>query len=331
MNIYMNLGKDSYDIIIKRGALKKVQEYFNLERKVLVVTDSGVPCDYAKEVCGKCKKGILVTIPEGEESKNFENYKLLLETLCENNFTRTDCIVAVGGGVVGDLSGFAASTYMRGIDFYNIPTTLLSQVDSSIGGKVAVNFGEIKNIVGAFYQPKAVVIDPDVLSTLPKRQLLSGFAESVKMAATYDSEFFCKMEDGGLYDIEDIIVRSLLIKKHFVENDEKENGIRAVLNFGHTVGHAIESAGGFSALYHGECVALGMLYMCSSDVKERLKRLLSRVGLPTEHPYRDLYSAITHDKKARDGGITIVYVEKIGEYILKRITLEQMREYIDSL
>jgi 3-dehydroquinate synthase len=179
-------------------------------------------------------------IPQGEKNKNFETYKFLLEVLSENEFTRNDCIVAVGGGVVGDISGFTASTYMRGIDFYNIPTTLLSQVDSSIGGKTAIDFYGYKNTVGAFYQPKAVVIDPDVLKTLPKRQLNNGLCESIKMAATSDKELFNLIKNGGAYDnIETVIEKSLKIKKAVVENDEKEVGLRRVLNFGHTVGHAV--------------------------------------------------------------------------------------------
>lgn len=331
MIIPINLGEKSYDITVERGALGRVSQYLNLKRRVLVVTDSGVPIEYAKLVADASADATIVTVDAGEGSKSIATFEKLLSVMLKKGFTRADCVVAVGGGVVGDLSGFAASAYMRGIDFYNIPTTLLSQVDSSIGGKVAVNFGEVKNVVGAFYQPKAVIVDPDVLSTLPERQLLSGFAEAVKMAATYDAEFFGKMEKDGIYDIEDIIIRSLKIKKYFVENDEKESSIRKVLNFGHTVGHAIESAANFSELYHGECVALGMLYMCSDDVRRRLTALLSRVGLPTTHSYTGLYDAVTHDKKADGGGITVVYVDKIGEYELRKISFEKMREYIDSL
>ncbi len=324
MNIYMNLGKDSYDIIIKRGALKKVQEYFNLERKVLVVTDSGVPCDYAKEVCGKCKEGIIVTIPEGEESKNFENYKLLLETLCENNFTRTDCIVAVGGGVVGDLSGFAASTYMRGIDFYNIPTTVLSQIDSSIGGKTAIDFFGYKNIVGAFYQPKKVLIDPNVTKTLSERQFASGLAEAVKMAATSDKELFELLENCDIEEnLDTVIEKSLMIKKAVVEEDVSEKGLRKVLNFGHTIGHAIEAN---SSFFHGECVALGMIFMSEGEAKERIIKVLKKLGLPYEISFdkEKIIEAVMHDKKADGDKVTIVYVKEIGSFEMKKVDISKI-------
>ncbi len=331
MTIPINLGEKSYDILVERGALGRVSDELNLNRKALVVTDSGVPVEYAKTVASQCADATIVTVPSGEESKSIAVFEKLLSVMLNKHFTRGDCVIAVGGGVVGDLSGFVASAYMRGVDFYNIPTTLLSQVDSSIGGKVAVNFGEIKNVVGAFYQPKKVIIDPDVLATLPKRQLLSGFAESIKMAMTFDEELFCDIEKGGLYDVEDIIVRSLKIKKHFVENDEKENGIRKVLNFGHTIGHAIESAANFTELYHGECVALGMLYMCDGEVRRRLISVLERVGLPTAHSYENLFDAVTHDKKASAGGVTVVYVERIGEYQLRNISFDEIKKYIDSI
>ena len=160
-----------YDIVINRGVLNNLKEYLNLNRKVLVVTDSGVPEVYAKTVAAQCGDGYIFTFLQGEESKNFETYQAILKQLALNGFTRSDCVMAVGGGVVGDMAGFAAATFMRGIDFYNIPTTVLSQVDSSIGGKVAIDFCGIKNIVGAFYPPKAVIIDPDTLKTLPQRQI----------------------------------------------------------------------------------------------------------------------------------------------------------------
>ena len=161
----------NYDIVLEPGAIKKAGELLNLNRRVLVVTDSGVPAQYAETVAAQCSEAAIVTIPQGEQSKCFDELRHLLSEMLDKSFTRVDCVVAVGGGVVGDLSGFAASCYMRGVDFYNIPTTLLSQVDSSIGGKTAIDFGGVKNIVGAFYQPKKVIIDPEVLETLSRRQL----------------------------------------------------------------------------------------------------------------------------------------------------------------
>ena len=171
MNIHLDLKDNSYDIIVERGILQKAGEQLNLNRRVLVVTDSGVPAIYAQTLAKHCKSPIICTVESGEASKSIETFTKLLHIMLDNDFSRKDSVVAVGGGVVGDLSGFVASAYMRGVDFYNIPTTLLSQIDSSIGGKTAINFGGIKNIVGAFYQPKKVLIDPELLKTLPDRQI----------------------------------------------------------------------------------------------------------------------------------------------------------------
>ena len=169
MKLTMRLGARSYDIILKRGALKNLSALINLNRKVFIVTDSGVPAEYAETVRAQCKEGVVYTVPQGEGSKCLAVYQKLLEAMLEAGFGRSDAVVAVGGGVVGDLAGFVAATYMRGVDFINCPTTTLSQIDSSIGGKVAVDLGRTKNIVGAFWQPKLVVVDPDTLSTLPRR------------------------------------------------------------------------------------------------------------------------------------------------------------------
>ena len=283
MIINVDLGQRGYDIVLERGALGRIGELLGLDRRVLVVTDSGVPKKYAEQVAAACKAPTVVTVDEGEGSKSFATLERLCKIMLEKGFTRTDCVVAVGGGVVGDLSGFAAASYMRGIDFYNIPTTVLSQVDSSIGGKVAINLDTVKNIVGAFYQPKKVVIDPEVLSTLPRRQIANGFAEAIKMGLTSDAALFDIFESGDPYArIDEVIERSLKVKKSVVEQDERESGLRKILNFGHTVGHGIESEGELRGLYHGECVALGMLPMCSDEVRERLLGVLKRVGLPIE-------------------------------------------------
>ena len=190
MTLTMDLGNKSYDIIIERGALSRIGEILPLNRRVLIVTDAGVPAEYSDAVASACTSSIKVTLEPGEGSKSFECLQMLLEKMLTGGFTRTDAVVAVGGGVCGDLAGFAAACFMRGIDFYNVPTTLLSQVDSSIGGKTAVNLAGYKNCVGAFYQPKRVVIDPCVLKTLPPRHLACGLAEAIKMAATCDKELF---------------------------------------------------------------------------------------------------------------------------------------------
>ena len=279
MILPINLGELSYDIIVERGALEKIGALINLDRKVLVLTDSGVPKEYSRQVLNACRDGYLYTIEEGEKSKSFDNYRDILAFMVEKAFTRTDCVVCVGGGVCGDLGGFVAASYMRGIDFYNVPTTLLSQVDSSIGGKVAIDFCGVKNIVGAFYQPKRVVIDSNTLKTLDKRQKSAGLAESIKMACTSDVSLFELLENSQSFekDIDEIIVKSLKIKADVVEIDPKEKGLRKVLNFGHTIGHAVESDESLGNLLHGECVAIGMLPMCASSVKQRLKAVLEKI------------------------------------------------------
>lgn len=309
-----------YKIILENGALKKSDEYINLNRKVLIVTDSGVPSIYSKTVADKAKTPYIVTVNGGEECKNFDNFKMLLCRLTEYGFTRSDCVVAVGGGVVGDLAGFTASCYMRGIDFYNIPTTVLSQVDSSIGGKTAIDFEGYKNIVGAFYPPKCVIIDPDTLNTLPDRQISNGLSEALKMSLTSDSELFDIFEKCDINEnINLIIEKALRIKKYVVEEDEKETGLRKILNFGHTIAHAIESENKMQNLYHGECVAIGMLPMCSGEVKERLLPVLKKLNLPTtiDSDFSVLEEAIKHDKKMSGDDITVVYVNKIGEWEMK--------------
>ncbi len=223
--IPVKTSSGSYDIILERGALDKTGEYLNLARKVLIVTDSGVPKEYSNTVASNCKTPYVVTIEQGESSKNIKNFELLLSKLVEYQFTRSDCIVAVGGGVVGDLSGFVASAYMRGIDFYNIPTTLLSQVDSSIGGKTAIDFMGIKNVVGAFYPPKRVIIDPETLKTLPERHIANGLAESLKMALTHDEELFVIFEQGNINENIDLITeRSLMIKNRLLSRMNAKAG-----------------------------------------------------------------------------------------------------------
>ena len=323
MTIHMNLGEDSYDIVVERGILARAKEHLNLNRRVLVVTDSGVPHEYAEALAAQCGRGIICTVEMGEGSKSLEVFGRLLGTMLDNGFSRKDCVVAVGGGVVGDLSGFAASAYMRGIDFYNIPTTLLSQIDSSIGGKTAVNFGGVKNIVGAFYQPKKVLIDPELLKTLPQRQISNGLAEAVKMALTSDRELFNIFEKQDIEaNIEEIIVRSLNIKKNVVEQDEKESGLRKILNFGHTVGHGIESSEDMSELYHGECVALGMIPMCDSAIRPRVIEVLKKCNLYRiiKYDWDKISEAAFHDKKADGGNVTVTTVSEVGSFEMKTMS-----------
>lgn len=326
--IGMELGKDSYDIIVRAGSLKDVGKYFNLKRKVMIVTDDGVPVKYACQVAQACVESRVTVIKSGEANKSPETARDVLCAMLDFHMGRGDCVVAVGGGVVGDLAGFAAAVYMRGIDYYNVPTTLLSQVDSSIGGKTAVNFNGIKNLIGAFHQPRAVLIDPDTLLTLPSRQISNGFVEAVKMGATSDETLFNGFLDGSYKkDITAVIERTLLVKKHVVECDEKEEGLRRILNFGHTIGHGFESAAKGRYL-HGECVASGMLYMCSDTVKEKLTQVYASIGLTyprlSEFDKNEVTKAISHDKKMEGQSCLVVFVCEIGHGRIEEWPIERV-------
>ena len=328
----VNIINNEYKVTIGRGLLCSCDKYFNLKRRVFILTDSGTPKEYAEKVASCSQNAKIYTVPMGEGSKSLEVLNLVLEEMLAFGLTRTDCAVAVGGGVVGDLLGFASSIYMRGIDFYNVPTTTLSQIDSSIGGKTAINFGGAKNIVGAFHQPRGVLIDLDTLKTLSERHFSAGLCEALKTALTSDKELFEYIEENGINDdtLEYIITASLKIKKNVVELDEKESGLRKILNLGHTLGHGIEGASGMGELYHGECVALGMLPVVSDEVKERLIVALKSLNLPTEYNGKidDALSLICHDKKCDGDKISIVLVDKIGSYEIKKMTLNEFCELV---
>ena len=327
MNIHMDLNENSYDIVVQRGVLADAKNHLRLDRRVLIVTDTGVPACYAQTVAAQCASPVVCTVEAGEASKSLDVFGRLLQTMLDHSFSRRDCVVAVGGGVVGDLSGFAASAYMRGIDFYNIPTTLLSQIDSSIGGKTAINFGGVKNIVGAFHQPKKVLIDPDLLQTLPPRQIANGLAEAIKMSLTSDADLFEIFETKDIEShLDEIIIRSLNIKKSVVEQDEKESGLRKILNFGHTVGHGIESSENLADLYHGECVALGMIPMCSPEIRPQVRAVLKKCGLgnAVDFDWDKIAEAAFHDKKADGGSITVTTVQQIGHFTLKTMTCAEV-------
>lgn len=328
-SIRMNLGSNSYNVTIGRGLLARAGELFNLDRRVLILTDSGVPRQYAEMVAAVAKHPLIVTVDQGEGSKSLKTLGEVLSAMIKHDMTRSDCVVAVGGGVVSDLAGFAAASYMRGIDFYNIPTTVLSQVDASIGGKTAVNLDGIKNIVGAFHQPRGVLVDIDCLATLDKRQVANGLSEAVKMALTSNKELFEHLEgvtpDNLADSLEYIIVEAVKIKRSVVEADEREGGVRRILNFGHTLGHGIEAGEALHGLYHGECVALGMLPMCSEKVRERLIRVLRALGLPTEY-CGDIDEAIAlaaHDKKRTSDGVNVVLVPEVGSFEIRKVSIAE--------
>ena len=327
MEIKVQAANGSYPIRIQNGALEQVGDFLPRSGKTMIVTDSGVPENYVQTVANACCRPVVFSFPMGEASKNLTTYGQLLSAMLEHGFTRSDCVVAVGGGVVGDLAGFAAACYMRGVAFYNIPTTLLSQVDSSIGGKTAVDHGGVKNAVGAFYPPKGVLIDPTVLQTLSPRQFAAGMAEVIKMAATSDEKLFSLLETAEDINavLPEVIRRALCIKQSVVEQDPLENGLRRVLNFGHTLGHGVESHSK-GALLHGECVALGMPPMCGKAFRPRMQMILQKYRLPTTVAYtaEDLRPYVIHDKKATGTAITAVLVEAPGSFRFAELTPEEL-------
>ena len=304
----MNLGERSYDIILKNGALENLYQFARLDRRVAVVTDAGVPAEYAQRVADQCRDAKIITVPQGEASKSMKILESVLRQMLEFN--------------------------MGGIDFINCPTTTLSMIDSSIGGKTAVDLGETKNIVGSFWQPKLVIVDPSTLATLPRRQYINGLAESVKASLLADPELFAIFEKGDIDEqIGEIIYRSLRFKKSIVEQDETEHGMRKALNFGHTIGHGIEAVKGVKGrrtvgLYHGECVALGMLPMIESKaLQKRVRAVYRRLGLPLRTAYNKdkVYAEMLHDKKAQGGQITVIKVPGLGCWRAETIPVEGLR------
>ncbi len=337
------LGERGYPITIGPGVLTSPVTWRDLPaaRRVLVVHDSGIPADYHRQVLAALSERQVDSfqIVAGERSKNLDSYAGVMQALAGMNAGRDALIVALGGGVVGDLAGFAAATWMRGIGFVQVPTTLLAMVDSSVGGKTGINLPQGKNLVGAFQQPLAVVADTSTLATLPDRELRAGLAEVVKYGAIGDAGFFAWLED----HVEALLARDPVALTHaiatsvrhkaaIVARDERESGERALLNFGHTFGHALESATGYGTWLHGEAVAIGMvqaarlstlLGMAPAADAERLARLLTRFGLPVATSTNDdmtapaaLLALMRLDKKATAAGLRFVLWHGIGQAVL---------------
>ncbi len=331
MEIQIHTRQRDYPIIIGDGILKKAGELIRPDSRVFIISDSGVPEIWKEILSEQLGHPDMYVFEQGEMSKCMSEYEKMLTWLAEKKASRKDMIAALGGGVTGDMAGFAAATYMRGIRYINIPTTALSQIDSGIGGKTAIDLGGVKNIVGAFWQPSMVLIDTATLSTLPARHLANGLAEAVKAGLIRDPDLFGIFERDDYADrLEEIIYRSLLVKKAIVEEDENEASVRKLLNFGHTIGHAYESY--FDGRYlHGECVAMGMMKMIASEeLRQRLRAVLDRLGLPSEceaDPDR-LMQLIMNDKKASGASVDTVQVDRAGEgYIVTR-DLEEMRRIL---
>ncbi len=331
-SITVELGERSYPIFIGSGLLGGG---FDLSAHVrgpdcLVVTNETVEPLYLDALmAGLAGKQVrAISLPDGEAYKTLETVEDILDTLVENSANRDTTVVALGGGVVGDIAGFAAACYMRGVDFIQVPTTLLAQVDSSVGGKTGVNHASGKNLIGAFHQPRAVLIDTDTLKTLPDRELKAGLAEVIKYGAIVDADFFAWIEDNLealiARDVEALaaaIQRSCELKAAIVAEDERESGRRAILNFGHTFGHAIEHCQGYGEWLHGEAVAAGMVMAAQLSTEDaamavRIETLLQRAGLPTQPPSiaaTDFMAAMGMDKKVQQKQLRFVLLRTLGD------------------
>lgn len=337
--VHVALGERSYDILIREGLLGQLPgllQPLKLGRRCAILTDTNVSLRYAATVRDTLTAAgwsvSVHTVPAGESSKSLHVAGKLYEELVEARLNRRSFVLALGGGVVGDLAGFIAATFLRGVDFVQVPTTLLAMVDSSVGGKVAINLPQGKNLVGAFYQPRIVVADSATLASLPEREFRAGVAEVIKYGVIYDAAFFTALErelpalmakDTGV--LSRAIARCCEIKADVVSKDERESGLREILNFGHTVGHAIEAVTEYGRYLHGEAIAIGMVAAARLSQKHgglaeadanRIEALLCRAGFnlqPPHVPLNQLLAAMRSDKKARDGGLRFVLARCIGE------------------
>ncbi|MCL1881949.1 MAG: 3-dehydroquinate synthase [Oscillospiraceae bacterium] len=355
--VSINAPSKSYDVVIGKGLLNtcgdKIAEVCGVssQSKAYIITDDNVAKLYHKTVNSSLKlndfSSSVKTLEAGERSKNFKNYHECLKRFTEKNLIRSDIAVALGGGVVGDLTGFAASTYLRGIKFVQIPTTLLSMVDSSVGGKTAINIGDSrthggKNQVGTFYQPDIVICDYDTLKTLSDYIFADGMAEVIKHAIIRSEDLFQILHENKITatcdKIEDVIKRNVIIKRDIVAEDERDTGIRQLLNFGHTEAHGIEKCSNYS-ISHGSAVAIGMVIasrgafgmnLCSEDCYKQVLDMVKRYNLPSKCDFtsEQLISAAFSDKKRIGDSIALVVPEKIGHCYLKTFSMNEMARFI---
>jgi 3-dehydroquinate synthase len=355
--VRVDLGERSYDILIGKGLLSQAAEYLRplkLGKRGVIITDTNVEALYAGALVDALGKdgfaAEVLSVPAGEASKSLRQANRLFEKLPTLGLDRHSFLIALGGGVVGDLAGFVAASYLRGIALVQVPTSLLAQVDSSVGGKTGVNLPQGKNLVGAFYQPKLVLADIDTLETLPERELRSGFAEVIKHGAIRDAKFFEWLEHEykrvlalDPKAVVHAVRRCCEIKAEVVSADERESGLRAILNLGHTVGHAMETLSDYSGLLHGEAISMGMCAGARLSVMragfseaeaERLCGLIATSGLPTRlgktFKLGELLEAARLDKKARDGKLRFVLLKRLGEaFVSDAVTDADIREVVD--
>ena len=342
--ILVPLEERSYPIFIGAGLLDKAgalsRKHLPGVRRLILITNPIVGKLFAKSVCEAFRQAgfsiDLLQISDGEKHKNLHTAEIIYHKLARLNADRDTALIALGGGVIGDLTGFVAATYLRGLPFIQIPTTLLAQVDSSVGGKTGVNLPAGKNLVGCFYQPKAVIIDPDTLKTLPAREIQTGMAEVIKYGMIRSASLFASLEKGN-QKIDAVIAECCQIKADVVSADEKESNLRMILNFGHTIGHALETLTNYQSYTHGEAVAIGMvaasklavnMKLFSEGSAGRLTALLKKTGLPTRLPsvnIRRLMTIMQRDKKARDSKLIFVLPTRIGDVeIVRSVSAQQV-------
>lgn len=336
-----------YDILIERGIINRCGELIksvSKAQKVCVVTDSNVEKLYAEKVISSIKASgfetELFVFEAGEENKRLSTIEDMYSCFADFHISRKDLVVALGGGVTGDMAGFAAASYMRGIEFVQIPTSLLAQVDSSVGGKTGVDIPQGKNLVGAFWQPNMVIIDPDTLSTLPDYYINDGMAEVIKYGCIKDEKLFVTLEnENALSIIEDIIEICVSIKRDVVNADEREKGERMLLNFGHTLGHSLEKIYNYKGLSHGQAVAIGMCMITKASEKagitksgttDRIVALCKKYGLPVSDKadFREIAEVCSSDKKTAGGSVNLVLLEKIGTSFTKPTPLNELEKFI---
>lgn len=348
--INVDLPNNSYPIIIEKGLLNRLSEEIKKvykNKKIAIITDKNIEKLYGDRIKEELESDFqikIIVIEPGEKSKSLKVLEGVYNELLSFQITRGDLIIAFGGGVIGDLAGFAASTLLRGIPYIQIPTSLLAQIDSSVGGKVAVNLAQGKNLVGSFYQPKAVFIDPEFISTLDKRYFYDGMAEVIKYACIKDKSLFEDLlsfdKEELLQNMEGIILRCCRIKKDIVVEDELDTGERMVLNFGHTLGHVIEKQYDYEKYTHGEAVAIGMynitkksedLGISKKDTSELIKKILSKYHLPYEMPIiprERILQTIGLDKKSKGQYINLILVKEIGEAYIGKVDKKDITSYI---
>ncbi|MBQ1423732.1 MAG: 3-dehydroquinate synthase [Lachnospiraceae bacterium] len=347
MNI-IDVGTSApYPVIVGHGLLEETGDYIKHYAKraetAALITDDTVDAFYGdrveKSIAGAGLRVIRYVVPHGEGSKNAENYISIMNFLAKEQVTRSDLIVALGGGVVGDLAGFAAATYLRRIDYIQIPTTLLAQVDSSVGGKTAIDLEAGKNLAGAFYQPKLVLCDLDTLDTLPEEIFRDGCAEVIKYGILWDEDLFEHLKARRTdFDREYTVSRCIEMKRDVVTVDEFDNGKRQFLNFGHTLAHAAEALSNYS-ISHGQAVAMGMATIaekaaadgtCSASCAAEIAGILDRFGLPVKFTYTpdEMYEVMLSDKKRKGGKISLILPEEIGHCVIRKYTLEEMKEFL---